>query len=412
MADLDVGIECQQHGRPVGDRRAVGDVAAEGCATADLGRREALQHVRDGAARQVALRTEQREQALVRDGTADRDGRIVDLDRLEFGYAGDVDHALEAPVLLGDLEPQVCRAAHEPGGGACRWRARCIRLAEHAQQRGLVRWCEVSRHRHLGCGRGMHASESRRRIGERGEGLGRARQHLAGRLEDAAVAGAAAQVAREQRSKFGKRAAVGGRVGVRARQHGTRQRHHEAGRAVPALRAMVPDHRVLHGMQPARRRERVHRQHLGTMQRGQRQYATVGGTVRHGPCRVLACRPRAQSSDHDSAGPAVAGGTAFLGAGEMQVLAQVVEQGRLRVDVSRRNQVLVDAQLEHVRQPYSCLLAISSQRQARTRPVGALRVRSFAAGPAWRPCPWRAPCVLVGYALRTRGGGTALPSIA
>src|SRR6185369_7348528 len=63
------------------------------------------------------------------------------------------------------------------------------------------------------------------------------------RVDDRAIAGAAAEIARER--IVDRRAA--GHALVMERE----QRHHDAGRAEAALRSMVIDHRLLHRMQRA-----------------------------------------------------------------------------------------------------------------------------------------------------------------
>ncbi len=96
------------------------------------------------------------------------------------------------------------------------------------------------------------------------------------------------------------------------------QAHHEAGRAEPALRAVLLDHRLLHGMQPAFAREIFHRDDLAAVGLAREQNARVDGLIDE----PLAPHP----PQHDRAGAAVAFGAAFLGAGRAFAQAQIIEQ--------------------------------------------------------------------------------------
>ena len=109
------------------------------------------------------------------------------------------------------------------------------------------------------------------------------------------------------------------------------QAHHEARRAEAALRAVRLDHRLLHRMQRAvvalQALDGEHR-----LARDRRQEPDAGVDRLPGETS----RRRRRLGQDDRAGAAVAFGAAFLGAGELPVLAQPLEQRGLRRDDRRR----------------------------------------------------------------------------
>ena len=122
-------------------------------------------------------------------------------------------------------------------------------------------------------------------------------------------------------------------------------RHHEARRAEAALRAVALDHRFLHRMQRAVRLTQV----LDGEERFavQRRHELDAGVDR---LEVDAARLVALA-DHDRARAAVAFGAAFLGAGAMRVLAQILQDGagdgRI-LDLTDRVAVVEANRLSHV----------------------------------------------------------------
>ncbi len=150
----------------------------------------------------------------------------------------------------------------------------------------------------------------------RAAGLQVDRAHALGGGEDRAVAGAAAQVARQR--VVGRLARRRMRVLVQAEQA-----HREAGRAEAALRPVALDERLLHRMERARRgAQALDGEHGLAVERGEE---TDAGVDRLPGERAVAAR----LGDDDRARAAVALGAAFLRAGELPRLAQPGKKRRL-----------------------------------------------------------------------------------
>ncbi len=152
-------------------------------------------------------------------------------------------------------------------------------------------------------------------------------QHVLGRVQDGAVACAAAQVARQglQRVFTGHGAWRGvqfcrfGQTGLVQRK----QAHGKARCAKPTLAGMVLHQCLLHGVWPLAGCQVVHRPQGLALHRVGQLDATV-----HGPVVELAVGSGLRQ--HDGAGTAVAAAATFLGAGQPQVVAQQVQQGAAR----------------------------------------------------------------------------------
>ena len=160
--------------------------------------------------------------------------------------------------------------------------------------------------------------------GQRGAVEFDARQfaHAARGVDDRPVAGAAAQVAGQ-----GVVDLAAARLPAVLFQVHAPQRHDEAGRAEAALGTVAFDHRLLHRMQGA----------VGLLQvfdREQRLAVERGGELDAGVDRLQRQLAILERADDDRAGAAVAFGAAFLGAGAVQILAQMLQDGAGRRHVA------------------------------------------------------------------------------
>jgi hypothetical protein len=164
--------------------------------------------------------------------------------------------------------------------------------------------------------------------GSRVLGMAVGRVAAAGRergIDDRAVAGTAAQVSGEP---VGHRLAVGDLARLIERE----QAHDEARRAEAALRAVIVDHRLLHGVEGAALgRQVVDRHHVGAVGHAGHQDAAVDGLVDH-----LAVD---QPAERHGAGAAVAFGAALLGAAGAFAQPEVVEQHLGGLDVGQFDQL-------------------------------------------------------------------------
>ena len=146
--------------------------------------------------------------------------------------------------------------------------------------------------------------------------------HAAGGVDDRPIAGAAAQVARQGVVDL----AAARLLAVLFQVHAP-QGHDEAGRAEAALGTVAFDHRLLHRMQGA----------VGLLQvfdREQRLAVESGSELDAGIDGLQRERAIFERADDDRAGAAVAFGAAFLGAGAMQILTQMLQDGAGRRHVA------------------------------------------------------------------------------
>lgn len=118
-----------------------------------------------------------------------------------------------------------------------------------------------------------------------------------------------------------------------------KQRHHKPGRAEPALRAVALDHGALHAVQLALMLEVFHADQLLAVQGRHKGQAGIEAAIAQA---LLALRVGLDFAHDHRAGAAVATGAAFLGSGFMQVLAQVIEHGQVRVQRVLGTQRLVE----------------------------------------------------------------------
>ena len=166
--------------------------------------------------------------------------------------------------------------------------------------------------------------------------LDRQPRHLRHRLDDRPVTGAAAEVAGQ---RFVNRVCIGG---LAAGGKGI-SRHDEARRTEAALRGVGLGHRGLNRMRaavgPAQTLDRPHRKSVDL------SHHRDAGVHR------LASRLsiRAVAFEHHGAGPAIALGTALLGAFQAAPLAQPVEQRRHRRDGGKLDRVVVERESNVIR---------------------------------------------------------------
>jgi len=142
--------------------------------------------------------------------------------------------------------------------------------------------------------------------------------HAHGGIDDRAVAGAAAQIARQGIVDL----AAAGPCAILLEIHAP-QGHDETGRAKAALGTVALDHGLLHRVQGAIVLLQVlHRKQGLAVERGNELDAGIDRV--HPDLAIL------ERADHDRAGAAIAFGAAFLGAGAVQVVAQVLQNGLSR----------------------------------------------------------------------------------
>ena len=156
-----------------------------------------------------------------------------------------------------------------------------------------------------------------------GQPAGREVEHLLAGIEDGPVAGAAAEVAGQVVRQL---LAVGSGAGLGVTLVAGGQRHHEAGGAEAALRAVAVHQGLLHRAELLGAAQVFHRQQRPAVQRGQE----LGAGVHVAQLQFAVGVEFAL--DH-RAGATVALGAAFLGAGAAGVLAQVLQDGRCRRQV-------------------------------------------------------------------------------
>ena len=297
-------------GHAVADRRAVGDVAAQGAGVAHRRAGEAA-----GDLDPAGLEGDQRGEGVGQaGGGADHDAAVGPAgDGLQLGHGPQPQQVARVAQGLGDGQAEVGGAGDEagircgqPGGGEFGEAAR----GEEAAAAGPV---VEGRQRRQGVQRGEDGSavEARRR------------QPVGGRqgVEDGAVAGAAAQVAGEGVGD-GRAVGAGGVVLVEGEQA-----HREAGRAEAALGAVA----VRQG--PLDRVQAVGAGEGGEVFDGEQRLAVEGGQQAEAGIDGPQLQRAADGlADHHAAGAAVAFGAAFLGAGGADVLAQPVEHRAGRGD--------------------------------------------------------------------------------
>ena len=201
-------------------------------------------------------------------------------------------------------------------------------------------------------------------------------------VADGAVAGAAAEVARElvgQCRAHARRLVLARGVErdvapVVALEH----RRDDARRAEAALRAVGPDHRGLHRVGRLARPDPLDGQDLAPREHRQQRDARVDGPV--GPL------PSAVDVDHDDrARPAIPLAAPLLGTGQ-PLAAQVLEQGGGRRDVTDRAPLAVQDEVERSRHASAVLPAVGAHRSELSTAGG-----SGVCGARRWACPMRRP---------------------
>ncbi|MOA05927.1 hypothetical protein D3C78_1255400 [compost metagenome] len=144
---------------------------------------------------------------------------------------------------------------------------------------------------------------------------------LLGGFQDRPVAGATAEVAGQ--------CFVGlGMIRCIAVLLQGKQRHHEAGGAEAALRAVALDHGFLHAVQFTLVLEVFNADQLFAVQGRHEGQARVEAAIANVFAAVII---GLQFADHHGAGAAVTAGAAFFGAGFAHMVAQIIEHGQVRV---------------------------------------------------------------------------------
>ena len=162
--------------------------------------------------------------------------------------------------------------------------------------------------------------QRRRAIGSAGgeRRRGRLRAGSPRRVADRAIAGAAAQIARER--------IIDHRLVERARPllMQDEQAHHDARRTEAALRTVMGDHRFLDRMQRAALCEILHGDEIRPVDLAEQQDAGID--------RLVDEPPVPHPSERDSAGAAIALPATLLGAERAHLLAQIIEQRGARME--------------------------------------------------------------------------------
>ena len=324
----DAGVEGEESGRGVADRRTGAEVAADGRAVADQPRGELREHLREqrDAAGEEALGLGER------DARADLHELVGEVERQQLGDAVDRHDQRFAATPDVDLDAPVGRPRDDDRGGI---------LGQHGErilERGRTHEPAV-RAGEIG-GDGLR----RRSIAPQGD-----RVILFGGTErvrgvaDRAVSGAPAEIPAERVQVEAVRTvlvvvAITGGFGpavaaVELRRHAA----HEAGGAVSALRAAAARHRILNRMQVHGRAEALRRDDLLPVERRDGDEAGVHGGPRRAAGGVGLC-------DEDRARAAFPLGAALFRA-RQPVVSQPVERRGVSRDRPQRAALPVDGEM-------------------------------------------------------------------
>ena len=305
--ERELGAERDEGGRHVADRRAVGDIAADRAGVADLDAADPADQLAE-----IRMQPGQRLAGVgIADGRAERERVRALLDLPQIGDVADEDGRAEVAMLLGDPQADIGGPGDDAGLG--------MREEEVGQ---LV-------------GGGRMAVSGPQRAQRRDDGLvifGRHRHGLA-RREDRAVAGAAAQIA-------GDDVAHRHALGARRADAAAVERHHEAGRAEAALRAVALDQLALDRVRAAQAFDGPQRL---AVEHRQEEDAGID--------RAPLDRVAVQLAEQHGAGAAIALGAAFLGAGAAERVAQIVEDGGGGIGVFDLDHLAVEEEADHLGLP-------------------------------------------------------------
>ena len=299
-AQMQGGTQGDQRRGRVADRRAVGDIAADGSHVAHLIRAEPAQQVCE---RRVQRR-ERRPQRRDRDPGPDPQPLALALDPLQIGDAGQEGDQGQVAQALGQPQPDVGGTGDQGGVGVGQIPLGQLVGADRAESAGAGAVCpRPGPHPRGYLGKGEIG-----RVGRDPGGHGGGLDCLC-RLDDRGVAGAAAKVARQHVVVIVARRGVGGGQG-----------YHDTRGAEAALAGVMVDQRALHRVQGAiGGGDAFDRAHRLAMHLGQQQDAGVD-------------RARASGiAEHHGAGAAIALVAALLGAHQAALAAQPVKQGSRRV---------------------------------------------------------------------------------
>ena len=361
-AQLELRPEGDEGRRGVSDRGAVGDVAADAPRGTDLLRAEPAQHLRnvgvDCAERRFGIGVAHR--------GAEDERCALPLDAEQLPYPSEVDDLRQAPQLLGNPQRHVGRSGDQGGAGMAQVEIgqRC-RTARCGEETLFVADEDIF----LGVdgregGRAARGAPRERVVRAAGTGC-------EGGIRNGAVAGAAAEIARQPVVDL---RTVRLMSGVVERE----QAHHESRGAEPALRAVMLDQGRLHGMQGLAGGAQV-------LDGDQLPAVHHSKEVDAGVYRLVADLVSVAAPEHHGAGAAVAFRAAFLGAHGPFAQTQVLEQRLVGTHVAKLDDFAAaketDARARHGCRPPLSFPDMSSSRRgtgaaARGRKTRRRRSRS------------------------------------
>ncbi len=294
-------IERDQHGRHVADGRAIGDIAADGAGGTHLARADAAQDLAD-------IRVEPRELRLrfrIGRSGADRQPVLLVRDPVKLFDTTDQYDARQLAHLLGDPQSHVGRTCDDGrlriAGGKIAKRVRTGRPCDEAVSRSAEQIGSVLQLRQLPgrLVRGPGPAVERRA----GAGPG-------GRIDDGAIARAAAEIAGDLVDDVLPRRRLAGMIE-------REERHDESRRAEAALRTVQVDHRLLHRMQRSIFGKVVDGDELLAVDLAHQQDAGIHGFIDETPVT--------QTAEGHRAGATVSFVAALLGAARLLLKPEIVE---------------------------------------------------------------------------------------
>ncbi len=282
----DLGIEREEHGRRVPDRRCCDQVSRQGRSVSNLSRREHREHLAEGRELGAEGFLERRQGGR----PADAKSAFGLLDPRELPHAVRRDQERKLAVLFVQVDADLGRAGddHRIGmGGAKGEKIGERRGAEKALPLHLVveriqGWLGATK-------RDLKEIRARRIL---------LRERLDHRVANRPIASATTEIARELIVYLPALVEIAPIVGL---EHGD----HEPRRAIPALRAVVLHHRGLDGMKLFALTEAFHRDDLAPGHHGDERDAAVDGAIGALSARVLL-------DQSDGARPAIALSAAFF----------------------------------------------------------------------------------------------------
>ena len=274
-ASVTDGVERDQAGQGVADRRGGREIAGDGAEIADLARADAA-HQR---AERREMPVEMRQRLRIGDGAAERRARRASLviRRSSATCAVEITSG-KCLAILADAQPEIGAAGEQERVRMLR--ARREQFVERARREKSLAAVAI-------VGAGRQLAQRRRGCGRvAGKAVGRPRADPPAGIDDRAIAGAAAEIAGE---RLVDERILGRLAAVVEREH----RHREARRAEAALRGVGVDQRLLHRMQRAvARRQPLDREHRAAVELRQHHQAGID--------RLVVQLPVGLAPDHDA----------------------------------------------------------------------------------------------------------------